>query len=462
VEPFEASEAKNLLGSERPLVVVPRDEDRVTGFTLLRDIAGRPGVVFRVDQERRELQAAHRSILILGAIFLAAAVFLLGAVGLPLQRFILRPLGHMVSTAQGIAAGDLTRRFALEGKDEVAQAAGAIEAMTEKLCDAMRRISETAARLDDFARNFAALADESEAGAEKSRLRVEEVGAEMEGLASTAAEIDASVHEVAESAQRVAQQSADMADQVVGAQETGDAGIAALRLAVAGVEEMARDATTAAASVKTLGDRARQIQGFVSQIGGIADQTNLLALNAAIEAARAGEAGRGFAVVAEEVRKLAEESNTAARSIAELATAIAQDLGAVLSATERNAAAAKESQDKVSGTEGRIAAMIEGLRAIAASTQDLAAVSGEQAASSQEIAASVQDIGRKVAGGTVSTAEARKAMGSEVETARKVAENAHHLAQLADELQGTLAEFVFDDEEGASSASPALPFNRGR
>src|SRR5204862_3504862 len=85
----------------------------------------------------------------------------------------------------------------------------------------------------------------------------------------------------------------------------------------------ARDASAEAGrAIRELGAKSQRIGGIVDTITAIAEQTNLLALNAAIEAARAGEQGRGFAVVAEEVRKLAEESQAAAKSIAQLVNEI--------------------------------------------------------------------------------------------------------------------------------------------
>lgn len=75
-------------------------------------------------------------------------------------------------------------------------------------------------------------------------------------------------------------------------------------------------------NISGLSDTAGSINSFVSTISKISDQTNLLALNAAIEAARAGEAGRGFSVVADEVRSLANNTNTSANEVAELVNQI--------------------------------------------------------------------------------------------------------------------------------------------
>ena len=98
-------------------------------------------------------------------------------------------------------------------------------------------------------------------------------------------------------------------------------------------------------AVNKIGDTTRRFLGeskrAIGVIQGLAEETRTLGLNASIEAARMGSASRGFAVVAEEVRKLARNSGSQAKSISSVLLDIDKNLANILKKIEESSAAAQ-------------------------------------------------------------------------------------------------------------------------
>ncbi len=220
-----------------------------------------------------------------------------------------------------------------------------------------------------------------------------------------------------------------------------DEGNVSIQRAIEQMQHIADSVNKSAQVVASLGERSQKIGDIVALISGIADQTNLLALNAAIEAARAGEAGRGFSVVAEEVRKLAEQSSTAATDIAELIHAIQSDTG---NAVEAMDAGTKDTQAGAAVMNQAGQAFAEILKLMADMNHEIQSMSE----SLQLVAAGtdgIVDTARRLSKASNAVSDESETVSAATEeqsaSVEEIASSAHGLANVAANLQKEVQQF---------------------
>jgi methyl-accepting chemotaxis protein len=375
---------------------------------------------------------------ILGIVVLCAVVFLLS------QR-IARPLGTLAERVRTFASGDLTVRFvegnATASADEVALMARSLDDMATSLGAALEDVRARAEDAASSAESLAALSEQTVAAMEEVKSSIDAV-ADLSGRnAEELSSANAGIEEVASSATTAAQSASEGAEAASGTAAGSERAVARVEGVVAKIQTVGAKAEETGRSINRVAASVSSITQFVTTIKQIADQTNLLALNAAIEAARAGEAGRGFAVVAEEVRKLAEESNSAAKQVESLIGSLQAETKQSLEVTAEAGTIMKETLAAAAEAQKELREALSQIARVNDAMQNIAAAAQEQAAAAQEMASGIDQVTKGTLTVVDTIGNIRHATEDTATASENVAKEAQDTASGAERIQKLLAQF---------------------
>jgi methyl-accepting chemotaxis protein len=298
---------------------------------------------------------------------------------------------------------------------------------TDQVAASSEELTATAEQSAQAANQVASIITQTAQGAERQSMTVDKAVNLVEQIASGA-----------EGEAKNTSNAADMTQRAVNAATDGNQAVATA------IEQMNRIQTTVGDSAKVvseLGEWSKEIGKIVETISNIAGQTNLLALNAAIEAARAGEHGRGFAVVAEEVRKLAEDSQVAAKQIASLIEKIQGKTDTAVMAMTNGTTEVKKGAEVIDKAGDAFQNIMEQVQALAAVTHKTSKGLTQFAANSRQVLIAIKEVdtvSREISSQAQNVSAASEEQSASVE---EIASSIRGLATLAEELQGAMRQF---------------------
>ena len=395
------------------------------------------------EQEEHSTQKASEVQLLLVFVSLFVAGISI-VISIYISRGISMPARLIAQAASEITHGNLALNdIAVKSSDELGQLAGSFNQMKGNLRHVIEQVAHAAQQVTASSQQLTASAAHSTLAANQVASSIFDMAQGAQMQLTTFTETTVAVQQMSVGIQQIATNANIVAGKSSQASETATNGSKSIEKAISQMAQLEKTVNTSAQVITKLGEQSKEIGQIVGTISGIAGQTNLLALNAAIEAARAGEQGRGFAVVAEEVRKLAEQSQEAAKKIAQLIGEIQGDTEEAVIAMNQGTNEVKIGAQVVDVAGKSFQDIAQLVLEVSTQIKDISSAIQQIADGSQVIVVSVKEIdsvSKKTSEETQTVSAATQEQSASME---EIASSSQLLGEMAQNLQEVVSKFRF-------------------
>lgn len=320
---------------------------------------------------------------------------------------------RIMAMTSDIAKGKLTGEdIPLLTKDELGTLATNVNNMKQSLNEMVGNTRDSSLQMRESSETLSAITEQTTASADEIHLAISAISS---GAVTQAEEAEEAITKVEALSTLIAttthaySEITTSMNTIIGSQTTGQQRVEELKEGSLQFTAVIDELRTNFSDLTT---QMQEIQNIVQTITSISEQTNLLALNASIEAARAGEHGKGFAVVAEEVRKLAEQTNSATTHVRGVLHSIEADatnadtkmqrtlalsssqvlaIDEVHDAFNQLSAAITSISEHLTALDNSMVAMSDNRLIVVKAINEIATVATESAAATEEINASIDE-----------------------------------------------------------------------